>query len=126
MNEINRQQEYLRGMKCVQYFLSGQIIKAKMKNKINFAKVLDRVEEYILIDRLNVAGSFFGTNTKEKIPLPENIQDCFESGVERTTQKIEQHYLVRHYTDTQTRNDFIFCAKQNSERLISKEKRKEK
>ena len=126
MNKIDRQQEYLRGMKCVHYFLSGQIIKAKMKKKIDFAKVLEQVEEYILIDRLNVAGYFSGTNTKENISLPENIEDCFESGVERTTQKIKEHYLIRHYADVQTKNDFIFCADQNSERLISKEKRKEK
>lgn len=122
MNKIDRQQEYLRGMKCVHYFLSGQIIKAKMKKKIDFAKVLEQVEEYILIDRLNAAGYFSGTNTKENISLPENVEDCFESGVERTTQKIKEHYLIRHYADVQTRNDFISCTNQNSKRLILKEK----
>lgn len=124
MNKIDRQQEYLRGMKCVHYFLSGQIIKAKMEKKIDFAKVLEQVEEYILIDRLNVAGSFSGTNTKENISLPVNIEDCFESGVERATQKIKEHYLIIHYADVQTRNDFISCVDQNSERLIFKEKKK--
>lgn len=126
MNEIDRQQEYLRGMKCVHYFLSGQIIKAKMKKKTGFAKVLEQVEEYILIDRLNVAGCFSGTNTKENISLPVNIEECFESGVERATQKIKEHYLIRHYAGVQTRNDFISCADQNSERLILKEKKKVK
>lgn len=124
MNKIDRQQEYLRGMKCVHYFLSGQIIKAKMKKKIDFAKVLEQVEEYILIDRLNVAGSFSGTNTKENISLPINIEECFKSGVERATQKIKEHYLIRHYADVHTRNDFISCMDQNNDRLISKEKKK--
>lgn len=123
MNKIDRQQEYLRGMKCIHYFLSGQIIKAKLKKKIDFAKVLEQVEEYILIDRLNVAGYFSGTNTKENISLPENIEDCFESGVERATKKIKEHYLIRHYADVQTKNNFISCADQNSKRLILKEKK---
>ena len=123
MNKIDRQQEYLRGMKCVHYFLNGQIIKAKMKKKIDFSKALEQVEEYILIDRLNVAGYFSGANTKENISLPVNIEDCFESGVERATQKIKEHYLIRHYSDVQTRNDFISCTDQNSKRLILKEKK---
>ena len=44
MNKIDRQQEYLRGMKCVHYFLNGQILKAKMKKKIDFSKTLEQVQ----------------------------------------------------------------------------------
>ena len=94
-----------------------------MKKKLDFSKTLEQVEEYILIDRLNVAGYFSGANTKENISLPVNIEDCFESGVERATQKIKEHYLIRHYADVQTRNDFISCTDQNSKRLILKEKK---
>lgn len=75
------QQEYIRALKCVHYFLSGESLRQRTQKNKELSDVLNLCDSRLLLERINISNGFFGVPGAIEISLPDNSQASFDAGI---------------------------------------------
>lgn len=75
------QQEYIRALKCVHYFLSGESLRQRTQKNRKLSDVLNLCDSRLLLERINISNGFFGVSGAIEISIPDNSQASFDAGI---------------------------------------------
>ena len=75
------QQEYIRALKCVHYFLSGESLRQRTQKNKELSDVLNLCDSRLLLERVNISNGFFGVPGAIEISIPDNSQASFDAGI---------------------------------------------